>query len=37
LQNLKKKSKVMKQTTEKQVEEGTQFVGDLEMIDGDLE
>lgn len=37
LQNLKKKSKVMKQTTEKQVEEGTQFVGDLEMIDGELE
>jgi SNF2 family DNA or RNA helicase len=37
LGNLKKKSKVMKQTTEKQVEEGTQFVGDLEMIDGELE
>jgi SNF2 family DNA or RNA helicase len=37
LANLKRKSKVMKQTTELQVEEGTNFVGDLEMVDGDEE
>ena len=37
LANLKKKSKVMKQTTELQVEEGMNFVGDLEMVDGDEE
>jgi superfamily II DNA or RNA helicase len=35
LANLKKKSKVMKETTQKQTEEGIPFVGDLIMIDED--
>jgi hypothetical protein len=37
MHNLRKKAKVMKETLKQQVDAGVEFVGNLDMIDGDLD